>query len=284
MQIDPQSVIIAVVVAVLVIAVLRAIPTPGSVSNYADLTITTLRSRVETQDSLIDELRKMYAEETTARAAMESRMRTEQAASEAKIRGLETEVERLRLRIRQMEMSGVVRGEPTLADRSVLGVWPPSGLDTWQDTNAIYDAGFMYRTLRGEQATRASIARELGRSDYGILEIGAHGSPSEGIMLADGVTEPGWWRRVVRPYGVELVVLMACTSDGVAESVRDGGIPYVVSVSDTITDEQVGIFLREFFRHLGNDHSVEDAYRRSRTAVDRPTWEGLRLWSQNDVA
>lgn len=147
----------------------------------------------------------------------------------------------------------------------VLSIYPENinELQTHIEEAVIYNSGVDYRTLREEEATKEGIVRELSRERYSIIEIGAHGSndPTKGIKLHDGYAYPGWWARVLHNRDILLVVLMACESDGVSDSLMRTDVNYVISLQRSVTDQDAIRFVRVFYENVAQKDITAEVVR-----------------------
>lgn len=207
---------------------------------------------LEAQKTLVETLRRDYL------ATLED------LAEANRISRIQAEVsDRLRQEILNLkEMVGI---QPT--ELLVLGIWPypDTELSTRIGEIAIYNTGFEYKTLRGEQATKEEISKELQRHSYFLLEVGSHGS-KEYINLHGDVARPGWWARLTRFHpSLQGILLLACESDEIGDALVNVKIPFVISVQQKIKDEHAVIFTRNFYEQLARNH---DTYQDVATAVD----------------
>lgn len=155
----------------------------------------------------------------------------------------------------------------------VLGIWP-SGvpiLDQQGEANALYDSGYEYKALRGPEANRSGILRELERFKPFIWEIGAHGDEN-GIQLSDGIARPGWWGHLAKQHRPIAVVLMACRSNqqdrmNVADALIGAGVKNVVACDQNILDTDATKFVSLFYERLATGASFKDAAERAKLAV-----------------
>lgn len=201
----------------------------------------------------------------------------------------------LRARVSDLERKlGITRRVPL----RILGIWPAvsgeQSLAQRAEADALYESGVAYAGLF-DQVTKLSILEELGRDNYNVLEIGAHGMELEldgqqlngGIMLADGMAPPGWWGRLVRNRGIELVVLLACESDDVGDALLREGVRAVVTATREIRDDASVNFALMFYRYVAQGWSLSRAVETAKLALDPRQaemirWRGEDLWS--DVA
>lgn len=155
----------------------------------------------------------------------------------------------------------------------VLGIWPTGVpmLDQQSEANALYDAGYEYKALRGPEANRSGILRELERFKPFIWEIGAHGDEN-GIQLSDGIARPGWWGHLAKQHRPIAAVLMACRSNqqdriNVADALISAGVKNVVACDANILDTDATKFVSLFYERLATGASFKDAASLAKLAV-----------------
>lgn len=163
------------------------------------------------------------------------------------------------------------------AGTRALGIWPDIDLDYKLESDALYNAGFEYVGLVGDEATRVGVIRELDRyKNIGIVGIGAHGD-ANGIYLADGLARPRWWVEALSGRGVRLVVLASCESDAVGDSLIDAKFSAVISTQRQIDDDQSAAFVSALYANLARDEAIDVAVRNAKLVVNRETWEMIRF-------
>jgi len=165
----------------------------------------------------------------------------------------------------------------------VLGIWPTGVpvLDQQGEADALYDAGYEYKALRGKEANRSGILRELERFKPYIWEIGAHGDES-GIQLSDGIARPGWWGHLAKQYRPIAAILMACRSNqqdriNVADALIAAGVKNVVACDQSISDADAVKFVSLFYERLSAGASFKDAAERAKLAVSDAAREMLTV-------
>lgn len=159
----------------------------------------------------------------------------------------------------------------------VLGIWPSSNLDTKAERNAIYNAGFQYRSLAGPAVTRSSILRELRTGSVTILEVGAHGDET-GIMVNGQNLSAGWWENALRDHDLEIALLLACTSiSSVADAMKRAGVEHVIAVDGEIDDIAAVEFARQFYQLYADGESVEDAVSEAKLSLEPAQAERIIL-------
>lgn len=159
----------------------------------------------------------------------------------------------------------------------VLGIWPDSDLDTTAERDAVYNAGFDYMALHGRAVTRQRILRELRTGKVTILEIGAHGDET-GIMVNDNNYSAGWWHNAVKGHGVEIAMLLACSSDSsIAAAMRRAGVEHVIAVDGEIDDSAAVVFAQQFYQLLADGETFADAVRDARLTLEPAQAERIIL-------
>lgn len=206
------------------------------------------RVLAERQEFLLDELKK-------ANAAMERQ---------------ERQISTLTDKVKELERNPAITNS---APFRVLGIWPTGvpKLDQQGEANALYDSGYEYKALRGEEANRNGILRELERFKPSIWEIGAHGDEN-GIVLSDGIARPGWWGNIAKLNRPIAAVLMACRSNqqdrmNVADALVGAGVEHVVACDQNILDTDATKFVSLFYERLAMGASFKDAAERAKLAV-----------------
>ncbi len=168
---------------------------------------------------------------------------------------------------------------------NVLGIWP-SGvgpeLNYQGEIDSIFNAGamFKYTPLRGP-ITRQDIVNEYDRKDYKVVQVGSHAN-EDGIMLSNGdQVAPGWWSRLFFRGNTEIVMLMACHTLGVADSIFNSGIPVIIAVRTEIPDDQVILFTRSFYQQLGSGKTPKDAFYISQLSLTNGYADEVVMRSRN---
>lgn len=159
----------------------------------------------------------------------------------------------------------------------VLGIWSGDDLDIVSERDAVYDAGFEYRSLTGSDATRANILRELRTGKYAILEIGSHGDADAAFIGKQELTA-GWWHRALKDRGIRVAVVLACFSDSsVADAMKRAGVKHVIGVSGEIEDTAAIEFAEQFYQLFAAGMPVEQAFDEAKLALDYRQSEKLIL-------
>ncbi len=185
----------------------------------------------------------------------------------SKILLLERSERELKDTIRSLREASATSSEDN-RDSLVLGIWPASNLDVNAERGAVFDAGLSYRALMGDSVTRVSILRELRTSKVRVVEIGAHGDEN-GIFINGRNLSAGWWYNALRGRGVEVAILLACSSDSsVADAFKRAGVDSVIAIDGEISDDAAVDFAESFYQLWGGGVSVENAVAESRLVLD----------------
>ena len=241
----------------------------NSFSDYHSLT-----AEIKRLETLLSHEKRERSEERANlyRQLVESNQRSnELAARVSELEKKEQDLQKIIADLRK-EMAGTENRVVT-----VLGIWSGDDLDTLEERDAIYDAGFEYRALRGDAATRANILRELRQGHITILEIGAHGD-GDAIFIEEQELTAGWWQRALKGRGVRVAVILACFSDtSVADAMRRAGVQHVIAVNGEIEDVAAVEFAQEFYKLFASGMPVPQAYDEARLALDYRQSERLVL-------
>jgi len=139
----------------------------------------------------------------------------------------------------------------------VLGIWPASDLSIRAEIDAIFRSGIKYEVL-DSNVTRSRLLAEVDRLKPGILHVGAHAT-ADGVQLDDGLSLLGWWRNLAALYPFSLVVLNACESLDIVDSMQDAGVTAVVGMRKGIGDRVAVEFARQFYGWLLRGRTVQAA-------------------------
>lgn len=140
---------------------------------------------------------------------------------------------------------------------TVLGIWPASDLSIRAEIDAIFRSGIKYEVL-DSNVTRSRLLAEVDRLKPGILHVGAHAT-ADGVQLDDGLSLLGWWRNLAALYPFSLVVLNACESLDIVDSMQDAGVTAVVGMRKEIGDRVAVEFARQFYGWLLRGRTVQAA-------------------------
>lgn len=214
-------------------------------------------------------------------------MRASSQARDAKIETLTKEIHRLETMVadltRQLQERQLIESTPRAM--SILAIWPvaagQSSLDTAGEADALYNNGYSYTPLRGPQANRVGVLLELDRVRPTIIQLGGHGT-TEGVLLSDGVAEPGWWGAAVAGREVGLMVLLSCHSSqqdeiNISDALIRAGVSAVVSCDDAIEDGAAVKFAELLYSYLSQNVPLPMAVRRAKLGVSRKNAEMIRL-------
>lgn len=198
---------------------------------------------------------------------------------ESNVSNLEQELHELRAQLRQ---KNIVDGTKRVV---VLGIWPDAPgqdqLDQQGEMDAIYNAGVSVVPLRGVRASRPGVISEIERLRPTIIQCGGHGS-KDGILLSDGLAEPGWWGAVVAGSDISLMVLLSCESNiqdeyNVVDALIDNGVAAVVGVSGEIPDVDAVRFAKMLYPRLRDGMTLEGAVNRAKLSLPRTSYHMIRL-------
>jgi hypothetical protein len=216
-----------------------------------------------------------------------AQMRSSSAERDERINKLTQEIHRLKTIVadltHQLQEKRVIEKPPKAM--SILAIWPTApgqpALDTAGESDALYNSGYLYTALRGQQANRVGVVLELDRVRPTIIQLGGHGT-TEGILLSDGIAEPGWWGEVVAGKGVDLMVLLSCHSSqqdeiNISDALIRVGVRAVVSCDDAIDDGAAVRFCEIMYAKLSEGLPLATAVRRAKLGVNRRNAEMIRL-------
>lgn len=168
---------------------------------------------------------------------------------------------------------------------TVLALWPVApgqpALDQKGESDALYNAGYAYTALRGENCNRAGVLLEIDRVRPTIIQVGGHGT-TDGILLSDGVAEPGWWGEVVAGKDIALMVLLSCHSSqqdeiNISDALIRVGVRAVISCDDAIGDGAAVRFAALLYQKLSEGLSLAMAVKRAKLGINRKNAEMIRL-------
>ena len=207
---------------------------------------------------------------------LESSKRDEKiAALTAKVQQMEETIARL---TRELEQYGMTeKTDKGAQSMSILAIWPTApgqaSLDTAGEADALYNSGYLYTALRGNQANRVGVVLEIDRVRPTIIQMGGHGT-AEGIWLSDGIAEPGWWGEAVAGKNIELMVLLSCHSSqqdeiNISDALIRVGVRAVISCDDAIADGAAVRFAELLYAKMSEGLSLPLAVRRAKLGVSR---------------
>jgi hypothetical protein len=115
------------------------------------------------------------------------------------------------------------------------------------------------------------LVRYIRAEEPTILHFSGHGA-SEGIFLRiDGagyrVVSGKALTRLLKDRGVQMVVLNACFSSDLADSLSTA-VPTVIGTTRKVGDEAARRFSGAFYRTLGDGHTIGDAFRDGGDSVE----------------
>lgn len=254
-------------------------------------------AREEREKVLVERIEELerknkYQEQEMTRQIERLRLTVEVLTEQNSERG--EQIAELKRRIVELEkeLATLQRHQPppnTKANMSVLGIWPvvpgQSALDQQGEADALYDAGYTYVALRDARATRGGVIWEVDRVHPTIIQVGGHGDRN-GIMLSDGIAEPGWWAELVAGKQIQLMVLLSCDSSqqdeyNISDALIRAGVKAVISCDGQIDDDDAVKFTRFLYGKLAEGLPLTQAIQRAKLAVPRKSAEMIRL---RDVA
>ena len=124
-------------------------------------------------------------------------------------------------------------------------------------------------------ATVEDLRKALLRTDFQIVHISGHGG-TRGLLLEGEKRENGGHRvspeeltTMLQPYykNLQCLILNACTS----ESSMVTGIPYVIAMEDTLSDDAAIAFSRGFYDTIGSGRAIDFAYEEGQRLVQKNT-------------
>lgn len=240
-----------------------------------NLTMSSLEMKALRLETTVADLQRRLNDSEAQNQKLEERtefLLDELRKSNAEIERQKRQINELTNKVRELE-----RVNPAISNNApfrVLGIWPTGEpkLDQQSEANALYDSGYEYKALRGAEANRSGILRELERFKPSIWEIGAHGDQN-GIQLTGGdIVRPGWWGQIAKEHRPVAVVLMACRSNqqdrmNVADALIMAGVKNVVACDQNILDTDATKFVSLFYERLAMGASFKDAAERAKLAV-----------------
>lgn len=250
-----------------------------------NLTMSSLEMKALRLESTVADLQRRLNESEEQNRRLEERtefLLDELRKSNAEIERQKRQINELTSKVKDLQRD--VSNMPNNSSFRVLGIWPDGTpiLDQQSEANALYDAGFEYKALRGPEANRSGILRELERYKPLIWEIGAHGDEN-GILLSDGVARPGWWGNLAKQYRPPIAaVLMACRSNqqdriNVADALISAGVKNVIACDKNILDADATKFVSLFYERLAAGANFKDAADRAKLAVSDASREMITV-------
>lgn len=132
--------------------------------------------------------------------------------------------------------------------------------------------------LLKEHATRADIVRELhaGGGARLLMFIG-HGGAAQLELPQGEMLSRQWLAQVVRRFGVEALVLIACDSDDLAHAAISAGARVVIAFSGKVGVVRSGQLLALFLQALARGETVRHAAELGSMAADDATDDMIRV-------
>lgn len=171
---------------------------------------------------------------------------------------------------------------PTAAPRNnrLVAVFPAVGLDFQSEVENLRNLGGTWDliVLQDELATREVINRELLQGNgCRILYLASHGSGGV-VFLSEGeVVSRRWLGNLVRHYGIEVVILNACTTDELSIAVESAGAKAVVTTSDQIPHGQAIRFAAALLQAVARGSVLDRAVAYAKLNIEDGTGDIIRL-------
>lgn len=149
----------------------------------------------------------------------------------------------------------------------ILGLWPQveslEPIRQADELESILTTGFSYIKLNGRDVSRAMVVNELSlETQVNVTHIGAHGN-EDGIYLAnDGKPElvpAEWFGKVFYRHQIKVVLLFACDSQKIVDTIYRMDIPCVLGFRRDVNDKEVVEFIKEFYKYLQAYKDVKKA-------------------------
>lgn len=153
---------------------------------------------------------------------------------------------------------------------------------------------------RLDPPTLAELGNRIDDAPYHVLHVVAHGEPGslkleDKAGAADDVTGNDFARALERRTAPRLVVLNACHGaraavddafDGMAQHLMSRGVPAVVAMRTSISDEAAVTFAAALYRELAKGHTVETAVVEARRSLSlgehRAEWATPALYLRGE--
>lgn len=257
MLVDILTVLFTTIAAVVAVIVLRYLESllrfrlgPSFISNRErelEAEIVSLRQKVA------------YLEEQY-RAAVEREL-----TGHRRIGELSDQLKQMQVQLDQLRHSDrTVAWLPRRRLLVALGLDPKLKIDLAALRSVRTRSGIEFHRL--QDVTKSSFAAHLDRQrangrSVELVHIGAEAG-ADGLVFADGVASWDWLSGVLD--GVQVLLLAGCESTHVGEWL--GVVPYVVSISEKIVNEDAARFAQAFWMEIGNGVEPKAALDR---ALDR---------------
>ena len=140
----------------------------------------------------------------------------------------------------------------------ILGLWPKvddlEPIKQAEELESILTTGFSYIKLNGRDVSKAMVVNELSlETQINVTHIGAHGN-EEGLFLSnDGSPElvpAEWFGKVFYRHHIKAVLLFACDSQKIVDTIYRMDIPCVLGFRRDVNDKEVVEFIKEFYKYL----------------------------------
>lgn len=229
---------------------------------------------------------KVYKELNREKDSQLIAMRKSSDERDRKIEALSSEVKRLTEELsrvtHQLQDNNVLKVK---SPEKILGIWPSAAgqqpLDQSSEAEIIYNTGYTFIPLSGEKATRMGVLLEIDRHRPTIIQVGGHGN-KDGILLEDGISEPGFWGEAVRDKNIKLIILMSCESSeqsdyNIADALIREGCNAVISCSDEIPDGAAVTFVKFLYIKMSEGLPLVQAFARAKFSISQKVSNMINL-------
>lgn len=168
------------------------------------------------------------------------------------------EIEDLRGQIEKMQAQ-LPGAEQFRLERKSLLVALAKDVAGWMDLAAARSSPVALSISRINAVTKAKLKRYIDRGrmynrPVELLHIGAHAS-KDGVLFGDGLADASWMSEHLA--GVKVLLIASCSADLLGDWL--GVVPYVVTLTEDVTDEDAAMFSRSFWSEIGAGRDPETA-------------------------
>lgn len=167
-------------------------------------------------------------------------------------------------------------GHPPSIYARVLFIAPSdSGLDVVPEVDTLSELGFNVRVLQGD-VTAERIFAVCRMTKFGVLHFACH-AQSDGVILSKGERfDIDSILQIARLTDAILVVLNACTTSIIGQTLVDESVPAVICTMREVPDHTAKQTAQAFYQHLVETGNAHEAYKAS-----KPATRGLYQWLAN---
>ena len=163
---------------------------------------------------------------------------------------------------------------------SVLGILPDTdtgGINYRSEMEGMFNSSTLdFDWVYGDVGTREFV-KSVDRNKYQIVHVCSH-AKKDGLELSGGeVVGAGWMARVLRDRGARVLVLNACETHDIGDTVYSAGIDAVITTLDIVSDSEAISFAGSFYRMLERTQSVSVAFEYSVLASGPNSWARYNL-------